>query len=60
MIRVSLVEPARASFGCLTSLLGHRSLLLDISIPSAVFLDLSGGHVLSDGFVFKKTHRFHQ
>lgn len=55
VIRVSPVEPARASFGSLTSVLRHRSLLLDVSVPSAVFLYLSGGHVLSDGFVFKKT-----
>lgn len=60
VIRVSLVGPARASFGSLTSVLRHSSLLLDISVLSAVFLYLSGGHVLSDGFVFRKTHRFHR
>lgn len=46
MIRVSLLEPARASFGSLISVLHHRKLLLDISVLSAVFLYLSGGHVL--------------
>lgn len=60
MISVSPVEPTRASFGSLTSVLRHRSLLLDVSVPSAAFLYLSGVHFLSDGFVFKKTHRFHQ
>lgn len=32
VIRVSPVEPARASFGSLTSVLRHSSLLLDISV----------------------------
>lgn len=58
VIRVSLLEPARASFGSLVSVLCHRNLLLDISALSAVFLYLSGGHVLSDGFVFKKPTDF--
>lgn len=43
VIRVSPVEPARASFGSLTSLLCHRSLLLGISVPSAVFSTCLGG-----------------
>lgn len=58
MIRVSPVEPARASFRSLTSVLRHRSLLLDFSVLSAVVLYLSGGHVLSDGFVFQKSTDF--
>lgn len=58
MMRVSPVEPARASFGSLTLVLCHRSLLLDISGFSAVFFYLSGGHVLSDVFVFQKSTDF--
>jgi len=58
MIRVSPVEPARASFGSLTAVLRHTSRLLAVSVLSAVFLYPSGGHVLSDVFVFQKSTDF--
>lgn len=55
VIRVSPVEPNKASFRPLTSVLRHQSLLLDVSVLYAVFLYESGGHVLPDVFVFQKT-----
>lgn len=62
VIRVPPVEPARASFGSLTSVLHHKSLLLGISVLSAVGLYQSGGCVcmLYQMVLFSKIKpRFH-